>query len=99
MVALGQASRVVWLRTVSAPYAHITRLCAPQRMDAEIPAAAHSGGYRAMPAGSDRHAARLAFQRVSVLIADLVQLGRLGTHGSPPRRRPSSARGHAMTGT
>ena len=30
------------------------------------------GGYRAMPAASDRHAARLTFQRVSVLIADSV---------------------------
>jgi len=29
-----------------------------------------SGGYRAMPAASDRHAARLAFQRMSVLIVD-----------------------------
>ena len=28
------------------------------------------GGYRAVSAASDRHAARLAFQRVSVLIAN-----------------------------
>jgi hypothetical protein len=30
--------------------------------------APQNGGYSAMPAASDHHAARLAFQRVSVLI-------------------------------
>ena len=33
---------------------------------------AHSGGYRAMPATGDRHAARLVFQSASVLIAESV---------------------------
>ncbi|HYV80102.1 MAG TPA: hypothetical protein VE979_18400, partial [Streptosporangiaceae bacterium] len=32
------------------------------------------GGYRAMPATGDRHAARLVFQSASVLIADLVRI-------------------------
>jgi len=34
------------------------------------PQAAPNGGYRTMPAASDRHAARLAFQIVSALIAE-----------------------------
>jgi hypothetical protein len=38
-------------------------------MDTEIPAAAHIGGYRATAATSDHHAARLAFQSASALIA------------------------------
>jgi hypothetical protein len=42
--------------------------------------ATHSGGYRAMPATGDRHAARLVFQSASVLIADLVRPGT-----APPR--------------
>jgi hypothetical protein len=40
----------------------ISDVC-PQLKDAERPLAAQIGGYRAMPAASDRHAARLAFQR------------------------------------
>jgi len=36
----------------------ITPFCAPQRMDAEIPDAAHSGRYRATAAASYYHAAR-----------------------------------------
>jgi ribonuclease PH len=52
----------------------IAMFCTPQRMDAEIRAAAHSGGSRAMAAAGDRHTARLAFQSVSVLIADSVQV-------------------------
>jgi hypothetical protein len=34
------------------------------------PKSARNGGYRAMPAASDHHAARLAFQRVSAHIAE-----------------------------
>jgi len=40
-----------------------------QRINVEAPAAVHIGGYRAMPATGDRHAARLVFQSASVLIA------------------------------
>jgi hypothetical protein len=37
-------------------------------------AADHNGGYRAMPAASNHHAARLVFQSLSILIADYLPL-------------------------
>jgi hypothetical protein len=42
-------------------------------MDTEIPAAAHSGGYRTTAAASDHHAVRAAFQSGSDLIAEYAQ--------------------------
>jgi len=41
------------------------------------------GGYRPMPTASDRHAARLAFQRMRVLIADSARLTRQLTYRLP----------------
>jgi hypothetical protein len=43
----------------------IAPFCAPQRIDAEIPDAAHSGGSRATVVTSRRHVARLAVQSMS----------------------------------
>jgi len=49
----------------------------------------HIGGYRAMPAATNRHAARLAFQRVSVLI-ESVRLTAAPSGRFAVRRSPSS---------
>jgi len=69
-------------RTPPGPAARqIDHICAPGRWaPKEDDGRAELGGYRAMPATGDRHAARLVFQSASVLIADLVRPGT-----APPR--------------
>jgi hypothetical protein len=56
------------------------RICTAHPARARHQLTVHIGGYRAMPATGDRHAARLVFQSASVLIADLVRPGT-----APPR--------------
>jgi hypothetical protein len=73
----------------------------------------HNGGYRAMPAASNHHAARLVFQSASVLIADSVSIGhraggshaayRTSSYRHPHPSGPSVTRrhpppGHGMAG-
>jgi hypothetical protein len=57
----------------------------------------HTGGYRAMPAASDRHAARLAFQTVSVLIAYSVRVGTTPTTRAVTYRLRRSVRSSSLT--